>query len=137
MDLDIGMRQVHDVTVVDIRGRLAFGAGAGDLREALHRMTREGYRKVLLNLGGVSSIDSSGLGVLVSAFSRMTYQGTEVKLLNLPGRITELLLTTKLFSVFEVFDDEAAALRTFGQTAAATGSGGRGSGGVAMGRESL
>jgi anti-sigma B factor antagonist len=120
MSFDIAMLEVHDVNVVYVRGRIAFGDGAKEFREAMRVIERKGYRKILLNLGEVSHLDSSGLGVLVSAFSAMTAQGAQVKLLNLTKRTADVLLATRLFSVFEVFDDETAALRSFADRAAAT-----------------
>jgi len=76
-------------------------------------MAREGHKKILLNLGDASYIDSSGLGVLVSAFATLTNQGGQLKLLNVIARVKDLLLITKLYTVFEVFDDEGSALRSF------------------------
>jgi|SRR5579883_2600256 len=119
MSLEIGIRDIQGVSVVDVRGRITLGGGAGELREALRIMTREGHRKILLNLADVTYMDSSGLGVLVAAFATVTNQGGQVKLLHLTQRIMDLLLITKLLTVFEVFDDEAAACRSFLQTAVA------------------
>jgi anti-sigma B factor antagonist len=113
MSLDIGGRQIHDVSVVYVRGRITFGDGTREFRDALDRLAREGYRKILLDLGEVSHLDSSGLGVLVSALSAMARHGAQLKLLNVSARVADLLLTTRLFSVFEVFDDEASALDSF------------------------
>jgi anti-sigma B factor antagonist len=106
--------------VVDVRGGVTFGDGAAELRETLRSMAREGCRKILLNLGEVSSVDSSGLGVLVSESARMRNQRGRIKMLNPTSRVVELLLTTRLFPVFEVFDNEAAALRSFGEGAVVT-----------------
>jgi anti-anti-sigma factor len=114
------MRQIHDVRVVDIGGRITFGGGASELREALRAMARDGCRKIVLNMGEVTCVDSSGLGVLVSECARIGNGRGRIKLLKLPDRVVDLLLTTRLFAVFEVFDDEVAALRSFGEMAAAT-----------------
>jgi anti-sigma B factor antagonist len=119
MSLELGIRRIHDVRVVYVRGRVTFGDGASELREALRAMVREGCRKILLDMGEVCYVDSSGLGVLVSECARMRNQRGQIKLLNLTNRVVDLLLTTRLFPVFEVFDDEAAALRSFGEAAAA------------------
>lgn len=114
MSLSINIRQVGDVSVVDIVGRITLGDSAGALRETLRTMGREGHKKILLNLGETTVIDSSGLGVLVAAFASLTSQGGQVKLVNLSTRIRDLLLITKLFTVFEVFEEEAAGIRSFG-----------------------
>jgi anti-sigma B factor antagonist len=120
--LDIGVRQVHDVKVMDLRGALIFGGGVRELRAALRLVEHEGCREILLNLAEVSYIDSSGLGVLVSEFARIGNRNGQMKLLNLTNRVVELLLTTRLYTVFEVFDDEEAAIRSFRERAAgATG----------------
>jgi anti-sigma B factor antagonist len=106
-------RQVGDVTVIDAVGRITLGEGSSMLREDLRQMIGKGQKKILLNLADVSYIDSSGIGELVSGFTTVTNQGGELKLLNLTKRVHDLLQITKLYTVFEVFDDEAAAVRSF------------------------
>ncbi|MEO8594454.1 MAG: STAS domain-containing protein [Candidatus Solibacter sp.] len=115
MSLTINNRTVNDVSIVDVTGRITLGDGASSLREALSTMGKEGYKKILLNLAETTTIDSSGLGVLVSGFASITHHGGQLKLVNLSTRIRDLLLITKLFTVFEVFEDEAAAIRSFGE----------------------
>jgi anti-sigma B factor antagonist len=104
---------VGDVIVVDAVGRITLGEGSSMLREDLRQMIVKGQKKILLNLANVSYIDSSGIGELVSGFTTVTNQGGELKLLNLTKRVHDLLQITKLYTVFEVFDDEAAAVRSF------------------------
>jgi anti-sigma B factor antagonist len=106
-------RQVGDVTVVDAVGRITLGEGASTFRDTIRDLASSGHRKILLNLGEVSYIDSSGIGEMVSGFTTVTNQGGVVKLLNLTKRVKDLLQITKLYTVFEVFDDEAAAVRSF------------------------
>jgi len=118
MSLEIGFRQIHDLTVVNVRGRITFREGASEFRESLRVVTRDGCRKILLDLGEAAYVDSSGLGVLVSEFARVRNQGGQVKLLNPTKRVVDLLLTTGLFPLFEVFGEEAAAVRSFGEIAA-------------------
>jgi anti-sigma B factor antagonist len=113
MSLSINIRQTGDVTIVDVTGRITLGDGASTLRDTIRTMGREGHKKVLLNLGEATYIDSSGLGVLVSGFASITSLGGRLKLLNLNNRARDLLLITKLFTVFEVFEDEALAVRSF------------------------
>jgi len=109
----LNTRQVGDVTVLDAAGRITLGEGTSTLRDAIKAIVDSGSRKVLLNLGEVNYIDSSGIGELVSAFTTVTNQGGQLKLLNLNKRIQDLLQITKLYTVFEVHDDEAASIRSF------------------------
>ena len=116
MSILFHVRPVQDVSVVDVSGRITIGEGATTLRNAIRAMAQEGKKSILLNLGDVGYIDSSGLGALVSSFATMTSVGGRLKLCNLNSRIKDLLLITKLLTVFEVFDDEAAALKSFAKT---------------------
>jgi len=106
-------RQVGDVTAIDVSGRITLGEGSAALREALRDLVSKGQKKILLNLGDVSYIDSSGIGELVSGFTTVTNSGGHLKLLNLNKRVKDLLQITKLYTVFEVHEDEAAAIRSF------------------------
>jgi len=119
MSLSINIRQKNDVSVIDLKGRVTMGEGASTLRETLRSMPRQGQKKILLNLADATMIDSSGLGVLVAGFASMTNQGGDLKLLNLTSRVRDLLLITKLFTVFEVYEDEASAVRSFQKAATA------------------
>jgi anti-sigma B factor antagonist len=111
--LTIGVREVGDVTVLDLRGRISFGEGSVQLREAVHGLIGKGARNILLNLEQVSHIDSSGLGELVSAYTAARNQHGEVKLLNPVRKIYDLLQLTKLSTVFDIRDDEASAIASF------------------------
>ena len=113
MSVKLTTRQVGDVTVIDVAGRITLGEGSSTLRDAMRDLVGKGQKKILLNLGEVSYIDSSGIGELVSAFTTVTNGGGQLKLLNLNKRVQDLLQITKLYTVFEVFDDEAAAVRSF------------------------
>jgi anti-sigma B factor antagonist len=113
MSVKLTTRQVGDVSVIDATGRITLGEGSSTFRETLRELTAKGDRKILLNLGDVSYIDSSGIGELVSGFTSVTNQGGQLKLLNLTKRVQDLLQITKLYTVFEVFDDEAAGVRSF------------------------
>jgi anti-sigma B factor antagonist len=106
-------RKVGDVTVIDAAGRITLGEGSSIFRDTIRGHASKGDKKLLLNLADVSYIDSSGIGELVSAFTTVTNQGGQLKLLNLTKRIQDLLQITKLYTVFEVFEDEAAAVRSF------------------------
>jgi anti-sigma B factor antagonist len=113
MSIKLSNRQVGDVTVVDATGRITLGEGSSALRDMLRDLVTKGHKKILLNLGEVSYIDSSGIGELVSGFTTVTNQGGSLKLLGLTKRVKDLLQITKLYTVFEVHDDEASAVRSF------------------------
>jgi len=113
VSVKLSTRQVGDVTVVDVAGRITLGEGSSALRDTLRELVSKNHKKVLLNLGEVSYIDSSGIGELVSGFTTVTNQGGQLKLLNLTKRVKDLLQITKLYTVFDVHEDEAAAVRSF------------------------
>jgi anti-sigma B factor antagonist len=113
MSIKLSSRQVGDVTVVDAAGRITLGEGSSALRDMLRDMVAKGQKKILLNLSEVSYIDSSGIGELVSGFTTVTNQGGSLKLLGLTKRVKDLLQITKLYTVFDVHDDEADAIRSF------------------------
>jgi anti-sigma B factor antagonist len=104
---------VGDVTVIDVAGRITLGEGASALRDALRELVKNNHKHILLNLKEVSYIDSSGIGELVSAFTTITNTGGRLKLLGLTHRVKDLLQITKLYTVFDVHDDEAHAVRSF------------------------
>jgi anti-sigma B factor antagonist len=106
-------RQVSGITVVDLSGRITLGEGSTVLREGVKDLLSKGQKKILLNLGDVTYIDSSGIGELVSAFTSVRNQGGELKLLNLTKKVHDLLQITKLYTVFDIKDDEAAAIQSF------------------------
>ncbi len=113
MSVKLTTRKVGDVTVIDAVGRITLGEGSSSFRDTIRNLVANGEKKLLLNLGGVTYIDSSGIGELVSGYTTLTNQGGQLKLLNLTKRIQDLLQITKLYTVFEVFDDEAAGVRSF------------------------
>jgi len=113
MSAKIATRQVNGVTVLDVSGKITLGEGSSALRDALHAAIGAGQKKILLNLGEVNYIDSSGIGELVAAFTTVSNQGGQLKLLNLTKRVQDLLQITKLYTVFDVHDDEAHAVRSF------------------------
>jgi len=113
VSVKLSTRQVGDVSVVDVAGRITLGEGSSALRDLMREMVGKGQKKILLNLGDVSYIDSSGIGELVSGFTTVTNSGGEMKLLNLNKRVKDLLQITKLYTVFDVHDEEAHAIRAF------------------------
>ena len=118
MPCKASIRQVGDVAIVDLSGRITLGDGAGIVRETVKDMLKGGQKNLLLNLGDVSYIDSSGLGELVSAYATGASQGAQIKLLNVQKRVHDLFTITKLYTVFESFTSELAALQSFGAKAA-------------------
>ena len=113
MSVKLTSRQVGDVTVVDAAGRITLGEGASTFRDTVRDLAASGHKKLLLNLAEISYIDSSGIGELVSAFTTVSNNGGSLKLLNLTKRVRDLLQITKLYTVFEVFNDEASAVGSF------------------------
>jgi len=113
VSVKLNTRQVGDVSVVDVAGRITLGEGSSALRDLMRELVGKGQKKILLNLGEVSYIDSSGIGELVSGFTTVTNNGGELKLLNLNKRVKDLLQITKLYTVFDVHEDEASAIRSF------------------------
>jgi anti-sigma B factor antagonist len=113
VSMKISTRQVDGVTIVDCSGRITLGEGSITLRDTVSQLLTKGQKKILLNLGEVNYIDSSGIGELVSAFTTVRKQGGELKLLNLTKKVHDLLQITKLYTVFDVKDDEAAAVKSY------------------------
>lgn len=115
-ELNIAERQGGDVTVLDMSGKITIGEGSVALRTAIRRLLEEGKKKILLNLAGVNYIDSSGIGELVSSYTAINKESGQLKLLNLTQKLQDLLTITKLLTVFDVYENEAEALSSFGKS---------------------
>jgi len=113
VNMKTSARQVDGVSILDCSGRITLGEGSVVLRDAVRELLSKGNKKILLNLGDVSYIDSSGIGELVSAYTTVRNQGGELKLLNLSKKVHDLLQITKLYTVFDVREDEANAIKSF------------------------
>ena len=113
MSMKVTTRQVDGVTILDLSGRITLGEGSVQLRDAIRDLLSKGSKLILLNLADVNYIDSSGIGELVSAYTTVRNQGGELKLLNLTKKVHDLLQITKLYTVFDVKDDEATAIASF------------------------
>ncbi len=113
MALAIASREVDGVTVLELSGRITLGEGSVQLRDAIRDLIGKGQRHILLDLGEVNYIDSSGLGELVSAYTTAKNQGAALKLLKLTKKVHDLLQLTKLYTVFDIYDDEASAIASF------------------------
>jgi anti-sigma B factor antagonist len=111
--LKIASREVDGVVILDLSGRITLGEGSVQLRDSIRSLISKGSKNILLNLGEVNYIDSSGLGELVSAFTTAKNQQADVKLLNLTKKVHDLLQLTKLYTVFDIYDDEAHAIAIF------------------------
>jgi anti-sigma B factor antagonist len=112
-ELDVKERQAGDVTILDLSGSVRMGEGAVALRNAIRALVEQGKKKLLLNLGGVKNIDSSGIGELIANYTTISRDGGQLKLLNLTDKIQNLLVITKLLTVFDSYDNEAEALNSF------------------------
>jgi len=119
VSMKVTIRQVDSVTVVDVSGRITLGEGCTQLRELVRDQLSKGNKWILLNLADVTYIDSSGIGELVSAFTGVAKQGGALKLLHLTKKVHDLLQITKLYTVFDVHDDEARAIGSFEKTPSA------------------
>lgn len=112
--MKIEARHIQTVTVLEPKGKITIGVGDVALRDAVAEALEAGARNILVDLGGVSTIDSSGIGELVSAYTTVTNRGGKLKLVNLPPKVTDILQITQLISVFEVHDKEGEAIASFG-----------------------
>ena len=112
-ELNISERQVGDVTILDMDGKITIGEGSVALRTAIRRLLEEGKKKILLNLAKVNYIDSSGIGELVSSYTAIGKESGQLKLLNLTQKLQDLLTITKLLTVFDVYESEDEALASY------------------------
>ena len=117
--MQIEERIVGDVVVLDLKGKVTLGAGDELLKDKVNSVVNQGHRKVVLNLAEVPYIDSAGLGEIVRTYTTVSRQGGSLKLMSLTKRITDLLTITKLVNVFETFDSEQDAIRSFSTSAKA------------------
>lgn len=117
--MQIEERVSGNVTVLDLIGKMTLGDGDETLRDKINSLALDGKKQIILNLAGVPYVDSAGLGELVRTYTTMSRQGGSLKLLNLTKRITDLLAITKLLTVFETYDSEADAVRSFTASASA------------------
>jgi len=111
--MDIKERVVDGVSVLDLTGKIVLGEGDGQIRDRIKDLLADGQRKILLNLGDITYIDSAGLGALISSYTTTKREGGQLRLVNLTKRITDLLSITKLLTIFETYDSEADAVRSF------------------------
>jgi len=118
--LNISTRHAGNVAIVDLVGQIRLGETNISLHNALKQLVESGEKNVLLNLAGVTHIDSSGLGELVAGYTSVERADGQLKLLSLPDRVVDLMMITKLLTVFDVFDEEKAAIESFGEVTSAS-----------------
>jgi anti-sigma B factor antagonist len=111
--MTIEQRSVGSVVVLDLGGKLVLGEGSGLLKDKVQSVVFQGQKQILLNLSGVAYMDSAGLGELIAAHTSVTRQGGSIKIANLTKRVSDLLAIAKVLTVFEVYDTEAEALKSF------------------------
>ena len=111
--MQIEQRTVGSVTILDLKGKITLGEGDEALKDKINSLILQGHKKILLNLADVPYIDSAGLGEIVRTYTTVSRQGGQLKLVNLTKRITDLLSITKLLTVFETFDSESEAIKSF------------------------
>ena len=119
MALTAKVRRVGNVAIVDLNGKITLGENTGILRDELRSLLAQGTKSILLNMQGVSYVDSAGLGELVGAYTTAMNQGGSVKLLHLQGKMRDLMQITKLHTILPTFDNEQAAVSSFGASATA------------------
>jgi anti-sigma B factor antagonist len=111
--MEIAERQAGDVTILDLNGKMTLGEGDELLKDKVNSLVSQGRKKLVLNLASVPYVDSAGLGEIVRTYTTVSRQGGSLKLLGLTKRIADLLSITKLLTVFETYDTEADAVRSF------------------------
>ncbi|MBV8811445.1 MAG: STAS domain-containing protein [Acidobacteriaceae bacterium] len=120
MALTAKVRRVGNVAIVDLNGKVTLGENTGVLRDELRSLLSQGNKDIILNMAHVTYVDSAGLGELVGAYTTATNQGGSVKLLHLQGKMKDLMQITKLHTIFPAYEDEQAAINSFGATATGT-----------------
>jgi anti-sigma B factor antagonist len=111
--MDISERTSGNVTIIDLNGKLNLGDATQRLHDKVNSLLQQGRKNIILNLGEVASVDSGGLGELVRTLTTMQKHGGSLKVANLPKRVQDLLIMTRLVTVFDTYDDEAAAIKSF------------------------
>jgi anti-sigma B factor antagonist len=113
MSITLNTRTAGDVTIMDVSGRIVLGEETGTLRREIRKLVEKGSVRILLNMSGVTYVDSSGVGELVAAYVSVRKEGGAMKLVSLPARLEELLLVTKLCVIFDILEDEDHAIQSF------------------------
>jgi anti-sigma B factor antagonist len=111
--MQIEERIVNNVTILDLKGKVTLGEGDEALKDKINSLVQQGHKRILLNLGEVPYIDSAGLGQIVRTYTTVTRDGGQLKLVHLTKRIEDLLMITKLLTVFETFDSESEAVKSY------------------------
>jgi anti-sigma B factor antagonist len=117
MSVKINVRRTDNATILTVTGRITLGASGPSIQGCVREVFNTGHRNIIIDLAGVTYLDSSGLGQLVGSYATAVSQGSEIKLLNLNKRVYDLMQTTKLYTVFQIYTDEATAAQSFELTA--------------------
>jgi anti-sigma B factor antagonist len=118
MNMTLSTRQVGGITILDIGGRIVLGEDSASVRDVIRDLLKNGHKQILFNLGDIDYIDTIGLGSLVGALTTVRKQGGDLKLLNLPEKFAGVIQITKLYTVIDIINDEAAAVKSFSQSTA-------------------
>jgi anti-sigma B factor antagonist len=118
MNMTLSTRQVGGITILDLGGRIVLGEDSASVRDVIRDLLKNGHKQILFNLGDVDYIDTMGLGSLVGALTTVRKQGGDLKLLNLPEKFAGVIQITKLYTVIDIINDEAAAVKSFSQATA-------------------
>lgn len=111
--MKINTRDSGEVRIIELQGKITIGAGDTQLRDVILKAVEDGQKNILLDMGGVTTLDSSGIGELVGSYTTVANRGGRLKLLHLPSKISDLLQVTQLITVFEVYEDESKAVESF------------------------
>jgi anti-sigma B factor antagonist len=111
--MKVSVRQREGVTILDLEGKITIGSGDLEMRNAVQQAVGDGAKNILINLGKVSTIDSSGVGELVSSYTTAKNRGAQIKLVNLPQKVQDVLTITQLITVFDTYETEDEAIRSF------------------------
>src|SRR5438270_6418982 len=117
MSIKISIHEIANATILTVTGRITLGASGPSIQDRVRELFKTGHRNIIIDLGGVTYLDSSGLGQLVGSYATAASQGREIKLLNLNKRVHDLMQITKLYAVFQIYTDEATAAQSFELTA--------------------
>jgi anti-sigma B factor antagonist len=117
MSVKINVRETENAVILEVTGRITLGASGPSLQDGVRELINGGHQNIILDLGGVSFLDSSGLGQLVGSYATAKSHGSEIKLLHLNDRVYDLMQITKLYTVFPIYTDEATAVKSFGAAA--------------------
>lgn len=113
MSVTINVRETANAVILEVTGRITLGVAGPSLQDGVRELLNNGHKNIILDLGGVTFLDSSGLGQLVGSYATAVSHGSEIKLLNLNKKVYDLMQVTKLYTVFAIYTDQATAVKSF------------------------